>query len=607
MNIKTLKYISVCLIISTLVYACANRGQGPTGGPKDINPPKVLKSIPMNGSLNFKKKLIQIDFDEMVSIEKPNENIIISPPQLKPPDVKSYGKNIVVNFNESLIDSTTYTINFGNGIVDLNEKNALKNFQFSFSTGNQIDTLKISGYVLNAEDLNPLSGIIVGIYSENSDSVFFKKPFLRIARTDETGRFTISNIKKGKYKIFALGDANHDYFYQQGETLAFSDSLINPTFRIEQMRDTIWKDSTQIDSIHSYMGTHYLPDNLVFKLFKENRKRQYFVKYERKEPFMFNLFFNTPSVVQPELKAINFNWDNKFILQKKLKNDSLTYWITDSTIWKKDTLQFKLTYLKSDSTLNLKPVTDTINVVFRKLLTNLKSRSTKSTTKKEVLKFNTNLSNPFDIFNSLDFSFEAPLLQFDLTKIKLYQKIDSTYKQISYKWRQLDSTKINFGINYKWLPEKSYQLRIDSAAFTSIYNKSNNKIINDFKIRSLDEYSSVKLFLSKFNPKAVFQILNLKDEVLATKPAIEKGTIFEYLRPGSYYLRMFIDENGNGIWDVGEFLTHKQPEQVFYYPKKLTLKANWDFEETWDFEQTPLLQQKPIELKKLGTKKNYNN
>ena len=199
-----IKIALIVFTISFLVYACANRGSGPTGGPKDTTPPKVMKSTPLNGSLNFKKKQIEILFDEMVSIEKPNENIIISPPQQKPPDVKSYGKSIVVNFNENLIDSTTYSINFGNGIVDLNEKNALKNYLFSFSTGNQIDTMMISGTVINAEDLNPLPGIIVGIYRETEDSVFFKKPFLRIGRTDETGRFSISNMKKGKYKIFAL-------------------------------------------------------------------------------------------------------------------------------------------------------------------------------------------------------------------------------------------------------------------------------------------------------------------------------------------------------------------------------------------------------------------
>ena len=153
------------MCIRDRVYACANKAQGPTGGAKDTTPPRVLKSFPENGSLNFSKKQIQVDFDEIISIDKPAENVIISPPQLTPPDVKSYGKKLSVNFNEDLLDSTTYSINFGNAIVDLNEKNALKNYVFAFSTGNEIDTLKIGGTVIDAENLNPLPGIFVGIYN----------------------------------------------------------------------------------------------------------------------------------------------------------------------------------------------------------------------------------------------------------------------------------------------------------------------------------------------------------------------------------------------------------------------------------------------------------
>ena len=485
--------------------------------------------------------------------------------------------------------------------MDLNEKNALKNYLFSFSTGNQIDTMQISGTVINAEDLNPQAGIFVGIYRETEDSVFFKKPFLRIGRTDENGRFSISNIKKGRYKIFALGDVNHDYFFQPGENLAMCDSMITPTFRMEQMRDTVWKDSTEIDSIRSYMGTHYLPDNIMLRLFKENKKRQYFVKYERKEPFVFSLFFNAPAAKLPELTPVNFSWDKKYILQKNQHNDSLTYWITDSTLWKMDTLQFRMSYLKSDSVFNLKPVTDTINVAVRKLRINTKLK-TKTAPKIEALKFNTNIAGTFEVYNPIILNFEAPLATIDMSKIKLLQKIDTIYKQIPFKWRQLDSTKINFSIDYKWVPEKSYQLKIDSAAFRNIYDRTSNKLKSDFKIRSLDEYSSVKMMLQKFNSNVIFQLLDTKDVVIATKPALEKGTVFQYLRPGDYYMRLFVDENRNGVWDTGDFNARKQPEQVYYYPKKMTLKANWDFEENWDFEQIPLLEQKPTELKKLAKK-----
>lgn len=593
--------------ISLLVHACANKAQGPTGGPKDEMPPKVMKSVPLNNSLNFSKKQIYIDFDEMVSIEKATENVIISPPQVKPPDVKSSGKRVSVVFNEDLLDSTTYSVNFGSAIVDLNEKNALKNYLFSFSTGNQIDTLKISGTVINAEDLNPMAGVIVGIYVETSDSVFYKKPFLRIGRTDEKGHFSIDNVKKGAYKVFALGDTNHDYFFQPGEGLALYDSLVTPTFRREEMHDSIWKDSLHFDSVRTYIGTRFLPDDITLRFFKENKKRQYFVKYERKEPFSFSLFFNTAATELPTIKPLNFNWDGKYLLQKNATRDSLTYWLTDSAVWKVDTLEMTVTYMKSDSLMKLVPVTDTLNVFMRKARVNPKAKVSRTVPKVEALKISSNVAPVFEIYNPVVLKFEAPLSDADLSKIKLSQKVDTILKNIPFKWRQMDSTKTSFAIENKWLPETSYELKIDSAAFLSIYKKVSNTFSGQFKIRSLDEYSSVKMFLARFNPKVMLQVLDAKDNLLATKPAAEKGTVFEYLKPGDYYVRMFIDENGNGKWDPGDLATRRHPEQVFYYPKKLTLMANWEFEETWDYEAVPLLKQKPAELLKDSSKKKDNN
>ena len=606
MNKKS-KILSALIIfaIMLLVHACANKAQGPTGGPKDKTPPQVLRTFPTNGSLNFNKKVVVIDFDKIVTVEKPTDYVIISPPQKKPADVKSLGKRVEVNFNEKLQDNTTYSINFGNAIQDVNEKNILKNYLFSFSTGSEIDTLKISGTVINAEDLNPIAGIIVGIYQETSDSVFSLKPFMRIGKTDENGHFSIDNVKKGKYKVFALGDTNHDYTFQPGEGLALCDSMIVPTFVRQEMKDTVWADSTEVDSIRTYMGTRFLPDSLTLRYFKENKKRQYFVKFERKEPFVFSLFFNTTQAILPDLKPLNFKWDNKYLLQKSSGLDSLTYWITDSLVWKKDTLKIAMSYLKTDSLFQLKPQTDTILVSMHKARINVHAKASKRLTPLKIppLKFMNNIASTFEIYNPIQLNFEAPLEYIDVSKIKLFQKTDTIFKQIPFKWIQSDSTKMSYAIQHKWIAETSYEIRIDSAAFKSIYQRTSSKLKSEFKIRSLDEYSSVKLLLAVFNPKAILQILDSKDEVLSSKPVSVKGTVFEYLKPGDYYMRMFIDDNGNGKWDPGSLAKRRQPEQVYYYPKKMTLMANWEFEETWDYTQVPLLKQKPVELIKESIKK----
>lgn len=606
-----MKKVYIFLVIAAigfLVYSCANKAQGPTGGPKDVTPPKILKSNPINGAINFRKKEIQIIFDENVSVDNASENVLISPPQKIQPTVKGNGHILSVEFDENLIDSTTYTINFGNAIVDLNEKNPLKNYRFAFSTGEEIDTLKISGTLISADNLNPISKTLVGIYRENDDSVFFQKPFLRIGRTDENGRFVIDNVKAGTYKVFALDDTNKDYYHQPGEGLAFIDSLVHPTFRIEEMKDTVWEDSIHIDSIRTYMGAHFLPDNIVLKFFKENKKRQYFVKSERKTPQTFQLFFNTKNETMPILKPIDFEWEGKYLLQKSIAMDTLTYWLTDTTLIKTDTLEFSMSYYKTDSVYKLVPQTDTIKVLMRNAKVTTKARKTNDKTKEKVqfYNFTTNANGTFDVYNPIYIQFDAPLANVDVSKIKLTQKIDSISKNLPVKWRQNDSTKMVFVIDYKFEPEKSYELKIDSAAFQSIYHLNNNKNSGQFKVKSLDEYASIKMLLADYDSLVVLQVLDSKDVVLATKPALKKGTIFEYLKPGDYYLRAFIDRNHNGIWDTGDIKSKLQPETVYYYNKKLSLRANWEFEETWDLTKVTLLEQKPKELKKDGNKKKEN-
>ncbi len=591
-------YTFLIIVVSAMmIFSCANRASGPTGGPKDTIPPVVLKSAPFNGALNFRKKIIEIHFDENVQIEKANDNVIISPPQIKSPEVKGNGKVVTVEIQEDLLDSTTYTINFGNAILDLNEKNPLRNYSFSFSTGDVIDTLKIAGKVINAEDLNPVKGVVVGIYQIDNDSMIFKKPFLRIAKTDENGDFVIENIRQGKYRVYALGDENHDFTYQQGENVAFIDSLFTPTVVVTQKADTVWKDSVTVDTVkHSFLAD-YFPKNVLFKLFKENFKRQYLVKSERKQAENFSLQFNAPQAYLPEIKPINFSWEGKYLLQKNATQDSLTYWLTDTELTQQDTLIMTARYQKSDSLNRLVYTTDTLNLIMRhqKLSPRPKNAVAQSEKVKAYI-FSTNLASAFDHFSPAIFKFQSPLKTADLSHVFLYEKVDSTKKALKVNWQKEDSTGMAYKIVYKWEPEKSYELTVDSAAFTNIYNEVSNKYVSQFKIKSLDEYSGIKILLQPAVPNAIVQVLDTKDKLVASKPNIEKGTHIEFLKPGDYYLRLFIDANGNGKWDPGDVKKHIQPEAVYYYSKKLSLMANWEFEETWDINSLPLLQQKPKEL-----------
>lgn len=598
-NIFQIKYIIGTLLAVLLLYACANRGQGPQGGPKDEVPPKMLKSTPADKSVNVTKNRIEIEFDENINLKDIATNVIISPPQRTNPDIRSYGKRLVVEFKDTLLESTTYSIDFGDAVVDNNEGNILKNYVFSFATGDEIDTLQISGILINAEDLNPMKGIMVGIHSDLTDSVYVSKPFNRVTRSGDEGKFTVYNVKQNKYRVYALGDLNRDYFYQKGEGAAFIDAVFETSMEEYIRQDTIWKDSVTVDSIRSVNAIRYLPNNLVLKYFKDDSKRQYLAKTERTEPNKLNLFFNTFNEKEPEIRPLNVSWNGGMYLQKNERLDSLTLWLADSLLIKKDTISLELKYLKSDSVFKLQPQTDTINFFMRRATGRTQAQQPPATgKKKEFLNIATNLSSNFDVYKPVTISFSTPIKSYDISKVKLSQLVDTLLVPIDFTLEKIDSVGMNYVINHKWIPENTYQLVIDSATFVNIYNLHNDNLKNELKVKSLEEYSSLKLVLEKFDPRAVLQVLSKDDKVVREAPAQQSGTKIEYLQPGDYYVRMYLDNNKNGKWDTGNVFEKRQPEEVFYYSKKLTLMKNWEFEESWDHMAVPLRDQKPAELKK---------
>lgn len=592
--------IIIQLVLVFAIVSCANRAAGPTGGPKDSIPPVVLRTVPLNNALNYKKKEIQVFFDENISLEKVNENVVISPPQKTQPIVKANARVLTVSMQDDLQDSTTYSILFGNAIVDLNEKNPLPNYTFSFATGSEIDTLQVSGKLIKAENLEPMPGVLVGLHKNLHDTAILRDQFTRVAKTDDEGRFTIQNIKAGSYKLYALLDLDRDFRYQPGEEVAFYDSIVIPEIKMVQQTDTLWKDSVEIDTIKTESKLTYLPNNLLLKLFKENRKRQYLVKSERPAEKYFNLFFNDKQDNLPKIEPLNFDVDTRFLIQKTEKLDSLVYWMPDSTVYRQDTLKMAVTYLKSDSVFQLVSTTDTLNLILRN--PRITGKSKNSEVKPVVpLTYKSNLVGSFDIYSDIWLEFEEPLVSVLTEKIKLVHKVDTVLKPIDFSWLPMDSIRRKFAIRYAWKPQESYELQIDSAAFVSIYERTTPAQTIPFKIKSLDEYSAMKIVLQEFDSLAVLQVLDAKETVIQTQRAKVKGNLFEYLKPGEYFVRLFIDTNRNGIWDPGDLGKRLQPEPVYYFNKKLTLRANWELEETFNHLDPVMLNKKPEEL--LKTKK----
>jgi len=607
------------LMLMIVVYSCASMGN-PDGGPYDEEPPKFVRSTPKPFAINSKEKKVTIEFDEFIKLEKAAEKVVVSPPQLEQPEIKASGRKVVVGLVDSLKPNTTYTIDFADAIVDNNEGNPLGNYAFTFSTGTTIDTMEVSGTVLGASDLEPVKNIQVGLHSDLSDSAFMKKPFDRVSRTDSRGHFSIRGIAPGKYRIYALMDGNQNYLFDsKTEMIAFSDSIIIPAMEDAMRQDTIWKDSLTIDTIKSVGYTRFLPDDIILRAFKEENDRQYLTRSERDKENHFVLTFSARADTLPTLKGLNFDERDAFIIEKTDRNDSICYWIKDSLIYQMDTLEIQMDYLATDTLDRLVPQTDTLflaNKLTRaereKLEAKAAEEKEKERKKKEkkgetiepeptkFLTLNVDAPSAFDLDRNVYLSFDEPVASIDTAAIHMEIKKDSLWEEIPFMFVADSVVPRKYEILAEWEPEKEYQLSIDSMAFRGMYGLHTNKVKQTMKVKKLDEYGTILLNITGADSTAVVELLDGSGKVLRRQRITPQNTAdFYYLNPGTkFYIRLFNDRNGNGVWDTGKYSEHLQPEEVYYFPKVWEMKANFEFEENWDINAVPVEKQKLDEIKK---------
>lgn len=607
------------LMLMIVVYSCASMGN-PDGGPYDEEPPKFVRSTPKPFAINSKEKKVTIEFDEFIKLEKAAEKVVVSPPQLEQPEIKASGRKVVVGLVDSLKPNTTYTIDFADAIVDNNEGNPLGNYAFTFSTGTTIDTMEVSGTVLGASDLEPVKNIQVGLHSDLSDSAFMKKPFDRVSRTDSRGHFSIRGIAPGKYRIYALMDGNQNYLFDsKTEMIAFSDSIIIPAMEDAMRQDTIWKDSLTIDTIKSVGYTRFLPDDIILRAFKEENDRQYLTRSERDKENHFVLTFSARADTLPTLKGLNFDERDAFIIEKTDRNDSICYWIKDSLIYQMDTLEIQMDYLATDTLDRLVPQTDTLflaNKLTRaereKLEAKAAEEKEKERKKKEkkgetiepeptkFLTLNVDAPSAFDLDRNVYLSFDEPVASIDTAAIHMEIKKDSLWEEIPFMFVADSVMPRKYEILAEWEPEKEYQLSIDSMAFRGMYGLHTNKVKQTMKVKKLDEYGTILLNITGADSTAVVELLDGSGKVLRQQRITPQNTAdFYYLNPGTkFYIRLFNDRNGNGVWDTGKYSEHSQPEEVYYFPKVWEMKANFEFEENWDINAVPVEKQKLDEIKK---------
>lgn len=620
------KNLLLCLLALILTAACASIGN-PDGGRFDETPPRVVGSSPVDGAVNVSKRKVQILFDEYIKLEKASEKVVISPPQIEPANVRADGKRVKVDFYDSLRANTTYTIDFSDAIEDNNEGNPMGQYTFSFSTGDVIDTMQVSGRVLNAADLEPIKGIMVGLYPADStwnDTLFRTRPFLRVSRTNGEGRFTIKGVKDGAYRVRALEDKDGDFvFSQKNERVAF-DTTVYVTGSFPDVRmDTVWRDSLWYDSIRVVPYTHYTPDDVLLLAFLEDGQERHLLKTVYPEPTNFTFYFTAPSDSTPRIKGLNFD-ERCLVADASLKNDTVTFWVTDTAlIHRQDTLSMILSYMETDTLGQLVVTNDTLDLspktTYAKIAAERskqieaweKDRERRQKKAKKPLPYEENpyertwLEAGFKPSGSLApnqnvrYLAKEPILEVDTTKIHFYVKKDTDWLPAPFLFMPEERSAKSYMLYAEWEPGQKYRFVMDTAAVVSVLEHESKSVRQEFHVRAVEEYGSIFIHVISPDTGVVVQLLSKNDKVEAQQRTDKDGNAdFFFMKPGEYYMRCYVDANGNGQWDTGDYASGLQPERVYYFGKPLPLKAQWDLRQDWDIRAVDVARQKPMAITK---------
>lgn len=566
--------------ISALLYSCARKGI-PTGGPLDHTPPTVTNTEPENFATNFTGGKIEIFFDEFVQLKDISENFTISPPLKKKPLVKLKGRSIYVKLEEELRENTTYTLDFGLGITDNNEGNPLGEYQFVFSTGDHLDSLSIKGKLDNSFDQLPVKKAMVMAYLNTNDSVPLSVIPSYVAKTDSAGYFQLNNLSSGDYKLFAIVDGNRDFLYNgPGEMIGYSDEIITPTIHTFEQLDSINADSVVVRQV---MTTE--PTNIYIRMFDEENPLQYLTTYKRDRREQIYFEFNSKRTDSLTIDFIdvdeNPDW---FLLKKNQTNDTLTYWITDSTIYNRDTLLAKLEYFKTDSLGQLTNFIDTVKLNYKEPK---KAKVSKNKKKRAKIKipmygFKLKTSSSQDLNKDVLLDFNEPLAKINTDSIHFYQIRDTIQIPIEYKIEQDSANLLRYHVKIDWKSETQYKVEFDSTAFLNIYGLHSDKYKGKIKTREQEYYGKILLNVSNVKKPTLVRLLKFSknEAVVQTKKIYSDQTvIFDYLAPETYMIKLVIDENDNGKWDTGNYKEGLQPEMVHYFKKEIKVRSNWDVED----------------------------
>jgi uncharacterized protein (DUF2141 family) len=530
--IENLRIFITLFSISIVFYACASIQQ-PQGGPRDTEPPKVLKITPKDLSVNFTATKIVVEFDEYFKIQNEFKEFSVSPEMERPPILKTKGKKLEISIQDTLEKNTTYTLNFGKAIADVNESNVVKNFTYVFSTGPQLDSLSIKGQVTNSITGLPELDAVVFIFPLNRDTLFGKQKPSIFTTTDSSGNYSLNNLRKDTYKIYALKEKNGDRIYQQAsDEIAFI------------------KDSIVLDSVKS---------NVNLALFKEDASTFRIVDRRLNADGSISLSFNQ-KLKKPEAVITDPpNLDATKLIKFNKNNDSLKVWLKDLSF---DSA--KVAIKENGKVLQIANFTRGKKETYTRVLSatdNIEGR----------------LLNPN---KPLKLTFNFPIESTDISKITL---LEDSVDRKNFTLVKDTSDLLSYYLTYPWKPKKTYDIKFADGAFTAIFNAKNKEFNKTFTLASKDDYGTliVKIVPPEPNKSYILEVLNEAKGVVNTLIVTRDTTVrFANYKAAKYWLRISYDTNKNGKWDTGNVTLGLQPEKIWNEPKELSIRANWERNET---------------------------
>ncbi len=677
--------------LASMVVACASIGR-PEGGPRDTEPPVYVRANPAPGSTGISRPRVDIFFNENVKLEDIANKLVVSPAQTQNPAVNANGRRITIELRDTLQPKTTYTLDFADAIRDLNEGNILDGFAMDFATGDAIDTLRISGMVFESRNLEPAQGMVVGVYSNLSDTAVRTLPLERVAKTNQYGQFTIRNLKPGTYNLFAIDDRNRDWHWDRSENIAFSTVTITPSVESVTVADTL-RSAAGEDSIVTRQAWHYLPDDILLTWFNENYSPQYLREYERTDRRRATIKFGAKSDTLPDITIVNgpragHKLSELSVIETRESLDSIVYWLRDTAVVKQDSLLVAARYQKTDTLEQLVWTTDTLKLFIKgatrqaekakarqdakereeaekaaakKAKEEIKARE-KERKKREkdvakklkkgiltqeqadsilsasdtahpetvdeptatdepsdstahadtippspkvpLLDFKAISSSQQDLHLPVIFEAGAPVESIDPTGWRLEIAVDTLWNPVPEASLTRDTANIRrFNLNAQWKEGERYRFTADSLSITDIYGEWIKEFKHEFRTKTAEDYGTITFDITDIasvpdSANVIVELLNQSDAVVDTAVVRNATATFRFITPGTYYARAYIDANSNLRWDTGNLADSLQPEEVFYYPKKLVLRKNWDIDQEWELFATPVDAQKPNDIKK---------